>query len=172
MYCFNTLTMMAENRWEDRRLILEAVWIALEAIWGNNPPYFLIFIPPFFSPPYSLPSFLIQYALAFWFPTLLGTGDTEINKPYSLLYRNLHFGGKDGNWNWQMCGKYDCRDIWRGLWEQWSETEVPQHLSYLRGVSANPYSKTERTNSRSEIYDYDTHTFLDHEFQNRNHLIS
>ena len=137
-----------------------------------SPPYFLIFIPPFFSPPYSLPSFLIPYALAFWFPTLLGTGDTEINKPYSLLYRNLHFGGKDGNWNWQMCGKYDCRDIWRGLWEQWSETEVPQHLSYLRGVSANPYSKTERTNSRSEIYDYDTHTFLDHEFQNRNHLIS
>lgn len=45
---------------------------------------------------------------------------------------------------------------------------MPQHLSYWRGAGKFIFKDMKEI----EIHDYDTHTFLDHEFQNINQLIS
>lgn len=52
----------------------------------------------------------------------------------------LQFGGGYGNWTDKYCSNCDCRDMRRGLWEHWSKTKAPRHLSYSGENSKNSYS--------------------------------
>lgn len=131
-------------------------------------PYFHYFLLS--NPKYFLP-FLSNMLWFFWFYTLLGTGDTESNKPYFLFYSSLHFGGLDGIWNWQT------------VWEMWLQRYVQRIMRTRKpewSASTSKLFKREqykfvlkdRTDSMSEIHDYDAHTFLDHVFPNINNFIS